>query len=155
VCNESKIYESLIFIITLWKIMNFYHNMLIFWEGPVLYLSHLPWTLFLFSLSIFCSLLCSDILQRVRESGFLTELCKHMLILPQTFQYFLSSAQTHLTLLLQWPPAVWQDTQFCQSFTCFQNVRDILLISSHFQTSTAHNKTLKHACSTHIHTEHI
>lgn len=100
--------------------------------------SHLSWT------SLFVDLLCFPVLwhtsETERESGFLTELCKHTLILSQTFHSFLSSAQTHLTLLLQWPPAVWQDTQFYQSFSCFQNVWDILLFLFHFCKLSVPNK---------------
>lgn len=112
------------------------------WWSPIFsshfFSSHLSWT------SLFVDLLCFPVLwhtsETKRESGFLTELCKHTLILSQTFQSFLSSVQTHLTLLLQWPPAVWQDTQFCQSFSCFQNLWDILLFLFHFCKLSVPNK---------------
>ncbi len=75
-----------------------------------------------------------------RESRFLTELCKHSLILLQTFQSFLSSAQTHLTLPLQWPPAVWQGTQtVLWAVLVFQNVWEMLLFSSRFSVPNKHS----------------
>ncbi len=107
---------------------------------------------------LFVDLLCSDILQRVRErvdSSQNYANTRWSSFKPFSLFFLL---RKHLTLPLQWPPAVSQGTQtICQSFSCFKMCEkySCFPLSSQLQTSTAQNKTLKHVCHTCIRTEHV